>query len=143
MKKIIELSKKHQRFIAFTESAAHDADRVFRVRIAALIVYKNYPLVIGYNTFKSHPLQKQYGKHDEAIYLHAEIDAIRKALNLISAAELTQCSLYIIRVTANYGSKANAKPCVGSHGGGCDMAIRAFGFKETIYSIDDDHVGFL
>jgi len=47
-------------------------------------------------SLKSHPFQKRWAPHPEAIYTHAEIDAIRNALK--RDEDLTRCTLYIARL---------------------------------------------
>lgn len=78
------------------------------------------------NYRKSHPLQAYFAErvgHPAKIYLHAEIHAIIKAGDKqIHRIEITR--------KGKQGQFLNAKPCPI-----CAEAIKAFGIKETLWSI--------
>lgn len=107
-------------------------------KLAAAIVYRNKIISIGINSMKSHPLQAKYGKNEHAIFLHAEIAAIKNALRETSVEELSRCEIYIARIkkpsqfSLEYGWGL-AKPCEG-----CARAIAEFGLKKTVYTTDHD-----
>lgn len=109
---------------------------VAAARIVAAIAYKGKIISVGFNQRKTHPLQKKYGKNPDAIFLHAEISAIIQARRELTLDELSKSTLYIIRRRMTieglpvYG---NAKPCCG-----CLKAIKDFGIKKVIYSIDQE-----
>ncbi len=91
-------------------------------QMAAVIVNrKGVPVGVGVNSRKTDPLAKKYGKHPEALCLHAEIAAIKIALKKIEVEELASCTMYVARVLKN-GEPALAKPCIG-----CAKAILEFG----------------
>jgi deoxycytidylate deaminase len=103
------------------------------VKIAAVLVHRNKLISIGYNSTKSHPLQKLYGR-DGQIYLHAEIDAIRKALRRHDSLEGMQ--LYVSRWKWKDKDKTclvegMCKPC-----NGCQSAIEDFGIQVIHYTKD-------
>ena len=110
-------------------------------RIAATIVYNRYPISIGLNSMKTHPFQKKYGKNDRAICLHAEIDAIKNALKVLTVKELKYCDLYIMRVKKDKPRGKDitglALPCEG-----CMRAIMTFDINNVFYSEDNYH-GFI
>jgi tRNA(Arg) A34 adenosine deaminase TadA len=115
---------------------ANDSDQT--VRMAAAIVRNNKIISVGLNSKKSHPLQAKYGKNPQAVFLHAEIDAIKNALREIDIDDFAKCDLYICRVKkakpfAKHYISGLAKPCAG-----CQRAIAAFGIKRVIYTTDDD-----
>ena len=97
-------------------------------RHAAAITHKKRVVSTGINRKKTHPLMLEYGRNDESIYLHAEIDAIVKAINMHGVEFLKDCSLYVLRI-----SRAEeimpSKPCKG-----CQKAIKAFGIKNVYYT---------
>lgn len=103
-------------------------------KFAAAIVRNNTIISVGMNSMKSHPLQAKYAKNPHAVFLHAEIDAIKNALREINVDEFYKTDLYICRVkkekpfTKKYISGL-AKPCCG-----CERAIIAFGIKRVIYT---------
>lgn len=79
--------------------------------LVAAIMYKKRPISIGYNSYiKTHPLQRRITNHPQKIFIHAEIDAVIKALNKVSERDLKCCDLYICRVKRN-GDVGIAKPC--------------------------------
>lgn len=99
---------------------AKDVQPVGGAKIAAAIVYKDRIISLGTNQRKSHPLQKRYAKNDEAIFLHAEIDAIRKHNVFVGS------TLYLARVFRS-GRSALVSPC-----SGCLRALSTYGIT-TIY----------
>jgi deoxycytidylate deaminase len=135
-----------QRFLNYLEkiaeaipAAAHNRrGRVLRTRIAACIVYKNEIVSVGINQLKSHPFQAKFSRHVDAIFLHAETDAIKNALKHISVNDLSKASLYICRVKYDeHKSKkilmrGMCKPCEG-----CQRAIAAFNINKVVYTCDD------
>lgn len=106
-----------------------------RIKLAAGVVYRKHLIATGVNSYKSHPMMLQYGKNSDSIFLHAEIDAIKNALRVVTQEQLAKCDLYVVRVKKNkrgqyvYGL---AKPCEG-----CSRAIATFGLKEVYYTEDE------
>jgi len=112
-------------------------------KFAAAIVSRNRIVSIGMNSMKSHPLQAKYGKNPHAIFLHAEIAAIKNALREVEVDDLSKCDIYITRVKkekpfTNKFVWGLAKPCIG-----CERAIAEFGLKRVIYTCDDGDIGVM
>lgn len=108
---------------------------VRRAKIAACLVYKNQIISIGINQKKSHPFQQRYSKNEDAIYLHAETDAIKNALREVDEKILEKSTLYVLRTKRNKKGKfinGLAKPCCG-----CERALAAYNIKRVYYSTDD------
>ena len=108
-----------------------------REKFAAAVVYRNRIVSIGINSMKSHPMQAKFSKNEHAIFLHAEVAAIKNALREIDVDDFSKCDIYITRVKkeAPFTKKfvwGLAKPCIG-----CERAIAEFGLKRTIYTCDD------
>lgn len=119
---------------------AQDVSPVSRARIVACLVYKNKIIAYGTNELKSHPMAARFSKHPEAIYLHAEVSAIRNALSRYDPKIIAKSTLYVARAKQTsdgdfvYGM---AKPC-----SGCSSAISFFGIKTVYYTNgDEDHIG--
>ena len=93
--------------------------------VGALIVYRGCILALGHNQLKSHPLQADYKNY--RIYLHAEMDALRKALRSIGKEELAQCYLYVLRLKRGGRGwiRGCAKPC-----NDCMVVLVGFGLQE-------------
>lgn len=89
----------------------------------AAILLANKRLFLGYNSRKTHPLAKKFGKNSDAVCLHAEIDAIRTCTAQGVSPE--GGTMWVARVLKN-GQPALAKPCPG-----CQAALVAFGIKEV------------
>lgn len=118
---------------------AETVEPVASARLTAAIVIRNRIISFGTNKRKSHPFQKKYGKNVDAIYLHAEIDAIKNALRTINSDELSKATLYVAR--AKKGPKRNfvtglARPCQN----GCCNAIAAFNIKYVFYTTNEQGV---
>ena len=99
-------------------------------KLAAGIVLKNNLIATGVNSYKTHPMMAKYGKNSEAIFLHAEVNAISNALKLLEPAQLAKCDLYVVRVRRD-GSYGCARPCCG-----CARAIGEFGLRNVYWTED-------
>lgn len=111
-----------------------------RFKLAAGIVYKRHLVATGINSYKSHPMMWEWGRNNDSIFLHAEIDAIKNALKLIDQNQLTKCDMYIVRVKRVSETNRNwtyglAKPCPG-----CRRAIESFGLRNVYWSTDEDEI---
>lgn len=108
-----------------------------KMKLAACLVIQNEIISIGYNSDKSHPLQKRFSKNSESIFKHAEIDCIVNALKHIDPEELQRATLYVYRVKKKEKGDTGwidgrAEPC-----SGCKKAIEHFGIKKVVFSTDD------
>lgn len=111
-----------------------------RFKLAAAIVVKRNIISVGVNQKRTHPMQKQYGKNDKCIYLHAEISAIVNSLNHLNKDDLKKSTLYVYRVKkenqfASSWVSGEAKPCKG-----CESAIAAFQISNVVYSTNAENV---
>jgi deoxycytidylate deaminase len=106
-----------------------------RYKMAAGIVYRRHLIATGVNSYKTHPLMQSPGYLREQIYMHAEVDAIRNALRLVSQDQLSKGSIYIVRVKQNREKNGYtfgmAKPCRG-----CTRMIASFGISSVWWSED-------
>ena len=122
---------------------AVDLYPVANARLAAALVYKNEIISLGVNQKKSHPFQVKFCRHEEAIFLHSETDAIKNALKRYSLETVSRSSLYICRVKREPDNNKNmiwglAKPC-----SGCQRAISAFNISTVYYTDDDSRISCL
>lgn len=107
-----------------------------RVRMAAGIVYRRHLVATGVNQMKTHPMMMGEGYREDQLYMHAEVDAIRNALKLLTAEELSKSTLAIVRVKRPHiGAKTwihgLAKPCPG-----CQTIIESFGITDVVWTED-------
>ena len=132
------LRKRNTRILNFLSKAAEAADPSgIRAKLASAVVIRNEIVAIGFNRRKSHPFQVQFQTNDKQIYLHAETDAINRALKYVSKEELKKATLYVARVKYldNKTKKAvwaESKPCIG-----CQRAILSYGISNVIHTCDD------
>ena len=124
------------KYFDILQKIAEAVDPVSRARLAACLVYKNQIISIGTNKNKTHPIARRFSKHEEAIYLHAEVDSIKNALKNISVEELSACSMYVLRVKRPERKprewiRGSAKPCIG-----CMKAIAQFDIKNVYYTTE-------
>lgn len=85
---------------------------------------------------KSHPMAARFSKNEQAIFLHAEVAAIKNALREIEVTDLEKMEMYICRVKKPKPFSKRwvwglAKPCIG-----CQRAIAEFGLKRVVYTTD-------
>lgn len=125
---------KQQKIITLLQRIAQTVTPVSNARIAAAIVSRSEVLAIGINKNKSHPLQAKFSKHEDAILIHAELDAIVNFLREHKSEELIGKDIYVVRVIRS-GERALARPCEG-----CMRAILSFGIKRIFYSADSNEV---
>ena len=123
--------------ILHTLAKVAEANDDSNIRFAAAIVYRNKIISIGINHRKSHPFQAKFCKNEHAIFLHAEVHAIKNALREMPVEDLARCELYITRVKKpkSFSDKfvwGLSKPCPG-----CERAIAEFGLKRTVYTCDE------
>ena len=111
-----------------------------RVPMAAGIVYKRHLIATGVNQPKTHPLMLTQGYRNDQRFRHAEVDAIRSALRLITAEQLKQCELHIVRVKRPYTWSKTwvhglAKPCEG-----CANVIENYGITKVYWTEDSEKI---
>lgn len=114
-----------------------------KARLSAMILYKNDIISLCVNEKKTHPFQAKYRSNDHSIWLHAETNAIKSALRLLTLDELAKSTLYIARIKYSDAKRTsleigNAKPCEG-----CFRCINTFQIRKVIYSIDSNDYGEL
>ena len=91
--------KRDKKILDFLSKAAEAADHgEIRAKLAAAVVIRNEIISIGFNRKKTHPFQAQFKDVEEKNFLHAETDAINRALKYISKEELRKATLYIARI---------------------------------------------
>jgi deoxycytidylate deaminase len=116
-----------------TFKLAQSVEPVRGARIAAAVVRKGKVVSFGYNHKKSHPFQAKFCKNNHAIFFHAEVHAIKNALNSVNVDDLSKCDLYIVRAKRNKENKewltGLSKPC-----SGCQKCIDLFELNSVYYS---------
>ena len=97
------------------------------------MVRKGKVVSYGFNHKKSHPFQAKFCKNKDAVFFHAEVHAIKNALQIIDIDDLSKCELYIVRAKRDKNNKkwitGLSKPC-----SGCQKCIDVFELKNIYYS---------
>jgi deoxycytidylate deaminase len=103
-----------------------------------VIVYKSHILSVGYNTNKTHPIQREYNKYrnfnnpsNVRHKLHAEIIALWRIRNL--DIDFSKIEIYTYRENKD-GSKALAAPCQA-----CRNYIKDMGIKNIYFTGDGSY----
>ena len=109
-----------------------------RIHIGCVAVYKNHIIGVGYNTNKTHPIQKKYNKYRCIKYsgdfiprLHAEMSCLIQIKD--TEIDFSKVELFIYREYKD-GSLAMSRPC-----GACMKMIDSLGIKKIHYTT---HGGF-
>ncbi len=124
---------KIEKFLALAKTLAADSD-VYKYKHGCCIVKKGRIIAQGTNSYKSHPVQKQYNiaKRDDILedaphYIHAEMSALTK----LRGIDLSDAQLYVYRITAT-GKPAISRPCPA-----CMKAIIDSGIKDISYTTNE------
>jgi tRNA(Arg) A34 adenosine deaminase TadA len=131
------ITRPNTRTISMLERLAVDNPGVQgRFKIAAGVIYKRHLIATGVNSYKTHPLMMTKGYRPGQVFMHAEVDAIRNSLRLITPSQLNSCELYIVRVKRPYLGATTwvhglAKPCPG-----CTRVIANFGIERVFWTQD-------
>ena len=121
---------------------AQDIEPVKSSRLAACLILKNSVLGYGFSQMKSHPFQAEFAKNPDAIFLHAETDAIKNALKRASQDDISKATLYIARAKIDHSTRkwiyGMAKPCIG-----CARAIATFDISNVVYTLDGEDYKYM
>jgi tRNA(Arg) A34 adenosine deaminase TadA len=88
----------------------------------AAVLTNGRDIYVGYNQWKTHPMQARFAKCPESIFIHAEIDALVKAVRG-GVQDFSGYDMYVARVLKT-GQIGLAQPCTG-----CYKAISHFGVR--------------
>ena len=116
------------RVLSMLNEVASTLPPVSHARIAAAFFHKKRMISLGWNSYKTDPLQSKYAATPERIYLHAELSALKQAL--WTGIDLRKTTLYIARYSRAKGW-GNSAPCVG-----CRRALHVFEVGKIIHTCD-------
>ena len=104
--------------------------------IGCVAVYQGHIIGVGYNTTKTHPLQRYYNqyrhswdKNEIPPSLHAEINCLNSIRNL--DINFSKVKLYIYRIRHDQDCGLS-RPCPS-----CMAAIKDFGIRDVYYTTND------
>ena len=112
-----------------------------KIKIGAVLIYKNKVISVGYNTTKSNPIQKMYNIYrntNERKYdvekrnngVHAEIMTLQHATRSFKG-DLNKCSIFVYSEKKD-GSTRLTRPCMG-----CSKMLEELGVKNIYYTTDN------
>lgn len=105
-----------------------------RIHIGCVIVYKHNIIATGYNSTKSHPMQKEYNKYrfkEDCIgngKIHAEMKAM---LSIPKGLDMRKVIVYTYREGVN-GELRNSRPCAA-----CLAKIMELGIRYICYTTNE------
>lgn len=125
------------RYMNYAKNTA-ELSQFHRQQIGCVVVYKKHIIGVGVNSYKTHPLQKEYNKYryseDNTPHsLHAEIAALAPLRGM--DIEWKRVSLFLVRLKKSPKSTGSARPCKA-----CMEYIRDLGIENIYYSFHDDYV---
>ena len=107
-----------------------------KTHVGCVAVYHGQVIGLGYNTNKTHPIQKYYNKYREPSdtmlpKLHAEINCLNQIKHI--DINFSKVKLYIYR-TRNDQPFGLSRPCPS-----CMAAIKDLGIKDIYYTTNDGY----
>ena len=133
-------NKRFSKFMSIAKQVS-ELSTFDKYRLGAIITVKGVVVARGWNKHKSHPTQKFYNQFRTNLiegtqvvdaaqnFLHAEVDAINKALRL--GIDLSEAELTVFRAGLDKQQKM-ARPC-----GGCMEYIKTVKIGTIRYSTPD------
>ena len=104
----------------------------FQNHVAMIIGPRGRTLSLGRNKLKTHPIQAYWAKRlgkDHKIYLHAETDALIKAMNKHGGLEsVYDTDILVVRFNKD-GDTVSSKPCII-----CRHMIQAHGLRHVFHT---------
>lgn len=97
-------------------------------RFAAVLTNHKGKTWIGFNSYRTHPLQYKFSGNSDQICTHAEIAALAKACRNGPYIDLSEYTMYVARVLKD-GTPALARPCPV-----CAGAISEFGVGNVVWT---------
>jgi deoxycytidylate deaminase len=126
---------KTERFFRYAKNIAEMSD-FEKQKMGCVVVYKKQVLSTGFNTTKTHPMQKIYNKYrfeeDSPHKLHAEINALLSLRN--ADIDWSKVKVFVYR-KSNNGRGALARPCPS-----CMAYMKKLGIKHIYYSTYNEPV---
>jgi tRNA(Arg) A34 adenosine deaminase TadA len=130
---------RHCKYLTLLATAAEGLPTFGQARMMAAIVKHNQIISFGVNSSKTDPLAKRFAKNEHAHYPHAELSAIKNAINSQGPKELINATLYVARSKFIRLPDKTLKPQWGiaCPCKGCKSAIYTFGIKNVFYTTDE------
>lgn len=130
------ISKSDERYFLRARNIATLSD-YYRTHVGCIAVYQGNIIATGYNSEKTHPMQRYYNKYRNLDNkypipkLHAEINCINNIRHL--DINFSKVKLYIYRILNNKPC-GMSRPCPS-----CMAAIKDIGIRNIYYTTDDGY----
>ena len=129
------LSNIYYKYFAKARQVANLSD-YHKTHVGCVAVYHGQVIGLGYNTNKTHPIQKYYNRYREPSdtmlpKLHAEINCLNQIKHI--DINFSKVKLYIYR-TRNDQPFGLSRPCPS-----CMAAIKDLGIKDIYYTTNDGY----
>ena len=129
------LSNIYYKYFTKARQAANLSD-YHKTHVGCVAVYHGQVIGLGYNTNKTHPIQKYYNRYREPSdtmlpKLHAEINCLNQIKHI--DINFSKVKLYIYR-TRNDQPFGLSRPCPS-----CMAAIKDLGIKDIYYTTNDGY----
>lgn len=138
----MKITTRDEKIIDTIYRLAEDFDSESSANVVSCIALGNKIIAYGFCAKKSHPLQARFGRNEDSIYLHSEIDAIKNAVKRVSVDDLRKATIYVARAKKHQYRyrrynivRGLARPCEG-----CMRAIRSFNLRYICYTTDSDEI---
>ena len=130
---------KAERYLQFAKNMAEMSD-FDRQQMGCVVTYKKKVIGMGFNSTKTHPLQKTYNNRfrfdsdDTPHCMHAEMHALIPIRNL--DIDWNKARVYVYRVSRCYPSNgAFARPCTA-----CREYMKSLGIRHIYYTTSESPV---
>lgn len=134
----LRIANRDRHFLNIAERISEDLVPFAGAKVASILVIRNEIIALGSNLRKSHPFAARWGKNEDSIYFHAEVNGIFNALKRMSEEELqdAKTTMYVCRVKHPPSTKGEyiwglSRPCPG-----CMKAIEHFQINRVVYTLD-------
>jgi len=115
-----------------TQKETQGTEVPFQNHAAMIIGPRGRTLSLGRNKLKTHPIQAYWAKRlgkDHKIYLHAETDALIKAMNKHGGPESVHDTDILVVRFNRYGETVSSKPCII-----CRHMLQAHGLRHVFHT---------
>ena len=129
------LSNIYYKYFTKARQAANLSD-YHKTHVGCVAVYHGQVIGLGYNTNKTHPIQKYYNRYREPSdtmlpKLHAEINCLNQIKHIDINFSKVKLYIYRIRNDQPFGL---SRPCPS-----CMAAIKDLGIKDIYYTTNDGY----
>ena len=115
-----------------TQKETQGTEVPFQNHVAMIIGPRGRTLSLGRNKLKTHPIQAYWAKRlgkDHKIYLHAETDALIKAMNKHGGPEsVYDTDILVVRFNKD-GDTVSSKPCII-----CRHMLQSYGLRHVFHT---------